>query len=200
MNYLAWILLTCLTVYSTMLIVRNNHCYIKRHCILLEHSSLIRLLLFPWWNTDYFCTGNYNGNDALCEVGNVSVMYMNISLQRVNICLICRCLWQSIFFQADIFSVHFVNGFIVQGGICRHMVKCTCIQEAVQMKYSFQYNGTWSAASWLSRRLFYRSAVVFYYIRLFVRSLSPRKLRPAFEICYYSNFLSLLNCFKSEVA
>jgi len=194
------ILLMCLTVYSTMLIVRNNHYYIKRHSMLLEHCSLIRLLLFPRCNTDYFCRGNYNGNDILCEAGNVSVTYINNSLQRVNICLICRCLWQSTCFKADIFSVHFTNGGIVLGGICTQMVKRICIQEEVQVKCSFQYNGTWSAASGLSRRLCYRSAVVFRYFRLFVFSIPQRKLRPTFEICYYSSFLSLLNCFMSEVA
>ena len=78
-KYLTRILLTCLTVYSTMLIVRINQCHIKRHCMLLEHSSLIRLLLLPRCNTDYFCRGNYNGNDTLCEAGNVSVTYINPS-------------------------------------------------------------------------------------------------------------------------
>lgn len=165
-KYLTRILLTCLIVYSTMLIVRTNQCYIKRHCMLLEHSSLIRLLLFPQCNKDNLCRGNYNGNDVLWEAGNVSVTYINISLQRVNICLICRCLWQSTYFKADIFSVHFMNGGIVLGGICTHMFKCICIQEEVQMKCSFQYTGTWSVASWLSRRLCYRSAVAFRYLRL----------------------------------
>lgn len=39
MKYLTRILLMCLTVCSTMLIVRNNHCYIKQRCMLLYYVT-----------------------------------------------------------------------------------------------------------------------------------------------------------------
>ena len=55
------------------------------------------------------------------------------------------------------------------------MVKYACMWKRVQLKSTLQHTGTWLAAAWQTRRLYYRPAVFFPHFRLFPFSFPPQK-------------------------